>query len=60
MSLDGYVIGPDVSLEEPMGRGGEALQDWRLKGRSAAQSAGRHTPGNAATTGSPPHRKESL
>jgi hypothetical protein len=25
MSLDGYVTGPDVSPEEPMDRGGEAL-----------------------------------
>jgi hypothetical protein len=38
MSLDGYVTGPDVSPEEPMGRGGEALHDWMFKGRSAAES----------------------
>jgi hypothetical protein len=25
MSLDGYVTGPDVSPQAPMGRGGEAL-----------------------------------
>jgi hypothetical protein len=25
MSLDGYVTGPDVTPEEPMGRGGERL-----------------------------------
>jgi hypothetical protein len=25
MSLDGYVTGPDVSPEEPMGGGGKAL-----------------------------------
>jgi hypothetical protein len=38
MSLDGYVTGPDVSSEEPMGRGGEALHDWTFRGRSAAES----------------------
>jgi hypothetical protein len=38
MSLDGYVTGPDVSREGPVGRGGEALHDWMLKGRSAAES----------------------
>jgi hypothetical protein len=25
MALDGYATGPDVSPEEPMGRGGERL-----------------------------------
>jgi dihydrofolate reductase len=28
MSLDGYVAGPDPSLEEPLGKGGEALHEW--------------------------------
>lgn len=28
MSLDGYVAGPNQSLEEPLGRGGEGLHDW--------------------------------
>jgi dihydrofolate reductase len=28
MSLDGYVAGPNVQMEEPMGEGGEALHDW--------------------------------
>ena len=36
MSLDGYVTGPDVSVEEPMGRGGEQLHDWMFEGRSEA------------------------
>jgi hypothetical protein len=31
MSLDGYVTGPDVSPEEPMGRGGERRQDRRTE-----------------------------
>jgi dihydrofolate reductase len=38
MSLDGFVTGPDVSPEEPMGRGGERLHDWMFAGRSDAES----------------------
>jgi hypothetical protein len=38
VSLDGYVTGPDVSAEEPMGRGGEQLHDWMFEGRPAAKS----------------------
>jgi dihydrofolate reductase len=28
MSLDGYVAGPDATLEEPLGKGGERLHEW--------------------------------
>jgi dihydrofolate reductase len=28
MSLDGFVAGPDPSLEDPLGRGGERLHEW--------------------------------
>jgi dihydrofolate reductase len=28
MSLDGFVAGPGVSVDEPMGKGGEALHNW--------------------------------
>jgi dihydrofolate reductase len=28
MSLDGFVAGPNQTLEEPLGRGGEQLHDW--------------------------------
>lgn len=28
MSLDGFVAGPDISREEPMGVGGERLHEW--------------------------------
>ena len=28
MSLDGFVAGPDVGFDLPMGRGGEALHEW--------------------------------
>ena len=38
MSLDGYVTGPDVGPDEPMGRGGERLHDWMFSGRSEAES----------------------
>src|SRR4051794_41355450 len=31
MSLDGYVAGPDPTLEEPLGRGGDQLHDWAFK-----------------------------
>jgi hypothetical protein len=38
VSLDGYVAGPDVTPEEPMGRGGERLHEWMFEGRSSAES----------------------
>jgi dihydrofolate reductase len=28
MSLDGFVAGPDATLEEPLGKGGEQLHEW--------------------------------
>jgi dihydrofolate reductase len=28
VSLDGYVAGPDPSLEDPLGKGGERLHEW--------------------------------
>lgn len=31
MSLDGYVAGPDLSTERPMGRRGERLHDWMFR-----------------------------
>lgn len=30
MSIDGYIAGPDPSLEHPLGVGGEQLHDWAL------------------------------
>jgi dihydrofolate reductase len=30
MSLDGFVAGPDPTLEEPLGKGGEQLHEWVL------------------------------
>ena len=34
MSLDGYVAGPNQSLEEPLGVNGESLHDWAVVLRS--------------------------
>ena len=30
MSLDGYVAGPDQSMDDPLGKGGELLHEWAL------------------------------
>jgi dihydrofolate reductase len=30
MSLDGFVAGPNPTLEQPLGEGGEGLHDWAL------------------------------
>jgi hypothetical protein len=38
MSLDGYIAGPDVSPEAPMGCSGEKLHEWMFDGRSLAES----------------------
>jgi dihydrofolate reductase len=34
MSLDGYVAGPDQSLDDPLGKGGMALHEWAFATRS--------------------------
>jgi len=34
MSLDGYVAGPDQSVDDPLGRGGEELHEWIVATRS--------------------------
>jgi len=31
MSLDGFVAGPEPTLEEPLGKGGESLHDWAFR-----------------------------
>ena len=40
MSLDGYVAGPEPTLEEPLGRGGEGLHEWIFRVRSWRQAHG--------------------
>ena len=41
MSLDGYVAGPDQSVSEPLGSGGELLHDWVVATRSWRQTHGK-------------------
>jgi dihydrofolate reductase len=41
MSLDGYVAGPDPTLEEPLGKGGEQLHEWVVATRGWRESHGR-------------------
>jgi dihydrofolate reductase len=40
-SLDGYVAGPDPTLEEPLGRGGEQLHEWAFAARAWREPHGR-------------------
>jgi dihydrofolate reductase len=39
ISLDGFVAGPNVGPENPLGDGGEELHEWMFAGRSAEESA---------------------
>lgn len=41
ISLDGYVAGPDQTLEQPLGRGGEQLHEWIFGLRSWRETHGR-------------------
>jgi dihydrofolate reductase len=38
MSMDGYTAGPDVSDEDPLGRGGESLHEWMFAGKSPEET----------------------
>ena len=40
MSLDGYVAGPDQSLENPLGVGAEALHEWAVATRAFREMHG--------------------
>jgi hypothetical protein len=40
MSIDGYVAGPDQSLEQPLGAGGENLHDWLVSLKAFRESHG--------------------
>lgn len=40
MSVDGYVAGPDATLEEPLGKGGEQLHEWAFASRVFRESHG--------------------
>jgi dihydrofolate reductase len=48
MSVDGFVAGPDQSLDDPLGVGGEALHTWVFATRTAQQV---HGIGEAGETG---------
>lgn len=39
-SVDGYVAGPNQSMENPLGEGGESLHDWLIVLRSWREQAG--------------------
>ena len=41
VSVDGFVAGPNISLEEPLGEGGERLHDWVTRLRSWNELQGR-------------------
>src|SRR5687767_7643001 len=41
ISVDGYGAGPDQSVENPLGRGGEALHEWFVPTRGFQQAYGR-------------------
>lgn len=40
MSLDGFVAGPEPTLEEPLGRNGERLHEWALESASWREQHG--------------------
>jgi dihydrofolate reductase len=39
MSLDGFVAGPNVSIDNPMGDGGERIHDWLFGAKTMADTA---------------------
>ncbi|MBC7938036.1 MAG: dihydrofolate reductase [Rhizobacter sp.] len=39
MSLDGFIAGPGITAQQPMGEGGERLHDWLFKTRTEADKA---------------------
>ena len=40
VSLDGYVAGPDQTMQDPLGRGGEQLHDWAFAAAGLARGDG--------------------
>jgi dihydrofolate reductase len=47
LSLDGYVAGPNPTLEEPLGRGGDQLHEWVVRLESFREAHG--LPGDGET-----------
>lgn len=39
MSVDGFIAGPDVGPDEPMGRGGEELHEWMFRAEGDVHGA---------------------
>jgi dihydrofolate reductase len=39
-SLDGFVAGPNISMDDPLGEGGEALHEWALRLRAWREAHG--------------------
>jgi dihydrofolate reductase len=58
VSLDGFVAGPDQTLEEPLGRGGEQLHEWALRLASFRERHG--MPGEGETGADDEVMRESL
>src|SRR2546430_8483900 len=40
MSLDGFIAGPNQTLDEPLGKGGDQLHEWAFAARSWRESHG--------------------
>jgi dihydrofolate reductase len=39
MSLDGFIAGPNVAVDQPLGQGGERLHDWMFVGKTEREAA---------------------
>lgn len=51
LSVDGYGAGPDQSLENPLGRGGEDLHDWMVATRTFRKMTGEQGGGTGVDDG---------
>lgn len=40
MSLDGFIAGPEASLADPLGKGGEELHEWVIRSKAWRESHG--------------------
>ncbi len=40
VSLDGFIAGPNQTLEEPLGRGGEQLHEWGFSAQAWREAHG--------------------
>jgi dihydrofolate reductase len=49
MSLDGYVAGPNQSVKNPLGEGGDRLHDWAFKLKSFREMHGDGSGGETGT-----------